>query len=142
MASQRRNKNSDWISASDVGRAAYCPRSVALKYAGAKPSARAMDARKRGDLKHEEFNRQATKDRRCYVASYLYGVDDPRTEILRQFRDRHIKRVPGGHYLIQCYYRVSPMVIGLSERIPIAGRIIRKVVDRLVSWCLQRSDLK
>lgn len=138
MRHNKPKRKSEWISASDVGRSEFCPNSVALKYAGAKPSQRAVAAQDRGNLKHEQFNRQISTDKRCYVASYLYGVEDPRTETLRQFRDNTLQCSPGGRILIAFYYRLSPVVIKISKRAPWIDRLLRRIVDRLVLRSEQR----
>ncbi len=138
MRHEKPKKKTDWISASDVGRSEFCPKSVALKYAGAKPSQRAVVAQNRGNLKHEQFNRQISKDKRCYVASYLYGMDDQRTEILRQFRDARLQSSPGGRILIAIYYRLSPLVIEISKRSSWIDQVLRRIVDRLVQWAERR----
>lgn len=138
MRHDNSKRNSAWISASDVGRSEFCPNSVALKYAGAKPSQRALAAQDRGNLKHEQFNRQISTDKRCYVASYLYGVEDPRTETLRQFRDNTLQCSPGGRILIAFYYWLSPVVIKISKRASWIDRLLRRIVDRLVLRSEQR----
>lgn len=138
MRHNKPKRKSEWISASDVGRSEFCPNSVALKYAGAKPSQRAVAAQDRGNLKHEQFNRRISTDKRCFVASYLYGVEDPRTETLRQFRDNTLQCSPGGRILIAIYYRLSPMVIKISKRASWIDRLLRRIVDRLVLRSEQR----
>lgn len=138
MRHDKSKRKSEWISASDVGRSEFCPNSVALKYAGAKPSQRALAAQDRGNLKHEQFNRQISTDKRCYVASYLYGVEDPRTETLRQFRDNTLQCSPGGRILIAFYYWLSPVVIKISKRASWIDRLLRRIVDRLVLRSEQR----
>jgi len=140
MRHNKPKRQSEWISASDVGRSEFCPNSVALKYAGAKPSQRAVAAQDLGNLKHEQFNRQISTDKRCYVASYLYGVEDPRTETLRQFRDNTLQCSPGGRVLIAVYYRLSPMVIKISKRASWIDRVLRRIVDRLVLRSEQRGE--
>jgi len=49
-------------------------------------------------------------DRRCFVASALFGEDAPETEALRQFRDDVLARTTSGRIFIECYYRVSPPI--------------------------------
>ena len=140
MGKNQPQQRTEWISASDVGRTVFCPHSVALKYQGAKPTKQAVLARQQGDLKHEALNRQARQDKRCYVASYLYGVDDPRTNVLRKFRDDAILKWPGGALLVMLYYRLSPLAIHLSQSSPRIAGIVRFLVDRLVCWCSRRGN--
>ena len=136
-----RKKKSSWVSASDVGRTVFCPHSVALKHQGAKPSQQAIVARQRGEQRHEVLNQKAREDKRCYVASYLYGVDDPRTNMLRKFRDQSITKWPGGRFLVRAYYRVSPTVIQLSEMSPWVKACVHYLVNHLTYW-YSRKDSK
>ncbi len=138
MRRDKSKRKTEWISASDVGRSEFCPNSVALKYAGTKPSRRAVAAQDRGHLKHEQFNRKISTDKRCYVASYLYGMEDQRTETLRRFRDNALQCSPGGRILIAVYYRLSPMVIEISKRSSWVDLVLRRIVDRLVLRAEQR----
>lgn len=136
MRLNKPKRKSEWISG--VGRSEFCPNSVVLKYAGAKPSRRAVAAQDRGNLTHEQFNRQISTDKHCYVASYLYGVEHSRTETLRQFRDNTLQCSPGGRILIAPYYRLSPMVIKISKRASWIDQLLRRIVDRLVLRSEQR----
>ena len=73
------SKKSDWVSASDVGRAEFCPKYLELKYSGAAVSETEEKARARGDAAHEQFNNEIkSTDSRCFIASHLYGINDPR----------------------------------------------------------------
>jgi hypothetical protein len=140
MANQHRNsgKRGNWISASDVGRTDFCPNSVFLKYKGAAVSREARVARQRGDIAHDKLNQQAAQDKRCYVATYLYGMDDPRTHTLRSFRDQTLMRYPGGAWLVRSYYRLSPVVIDWSRRSPMFHRVIANLVTRVVILCAKK----
>ena len=144
MAGRQRNsgKRGNWISASDVGRTEFCPNYVYLKYKGAAVSREAAAARRQGDIAHDKLNQQAAQDKRCYVATYLYGVDDPRTNALRRFRDQVLMGYPGGAWLIRIYYVLSPVVIDLSRRSPGLHRLIDYLVTRLVAWCAKNERKK
>tara|TARA_R110002167_G_scaffold204404_1_gene408440 strand:- start:6757 stop:7161 length:405 start_codon:yes stop_codon:yes gene_type:complete len=132
-------KKNDWVSASDVGRAAFCPRYLNHKHDGADVSGYAMDARKKGDIEHDRLNKQA-EDKRCYVASYAYGVDDPRTILLRQFRDKHLVGNLLGRSLIGLYYRTSPALIDGAKRFKPLDHLLRRVVDKIVVWLGVKND--
>lgn len=120
-----------WVSASDIGRAAFCPHYLELKYRGLKPSDTACHARDRGKQKHEEFARRA-EDKRCYIASHLYGIDDRRTILLRQYRDRHLNSRFIGRAIIQFYYLISPGLVYLSLKSVHIERLLQYTVGRLV----------
>lgn len=123
------------VSASDVGRAAYCPHYLQLKHSGAKVSAAAEVARKKGDVKHEEFNQKAV-DQRCYVASYLYGPYDCRTARLRKFRDDRLIGTLAGRACVSCYYTISPALVSLARR----SKVVRRVVNSLVNCVVARLE--
>lgn len=144
MSGNNRNsgQRGDWISASDVGRTEFCPNYVYLKYKGAAVSREAAAARRQGDIAHNKLNQVAAQDKRCYVATYLYGVDDPRTDALRRFRDQVLMSYPGGVWLIRSYYRLSPLVIAFSRRSPRVHRMIGYLVARLVAWYTRNENKK
>lgn len=124
-------KRNNWVSASDVGRASYCPHYLELKNKGAKPSADAIVAREKGEASHEQLNRDAN-DRRCYIASHLYGIDDPRTNLLRDFRDSCLLKYFLGRAFISIYYLASPTLVSMSQRIMLLDLIVRGMVDFIV----------
>lgn len=128
MANSAKNK---WVSASDVGRASYCPHYLELKNRGTKPSEKSVAARAKGEINHEALNRQA-EDRRCFIATHLYGIDDQKTDLLRSYRDQKLALHFPGKLFIQIYYALSPSLISLSRQTPALDRLLRYVVDRIV----------
>ncbi|UZE97250.1 CFI-box-CTERM domain-containing protein [Alkalimarinus alittae] len=124
-------KQSNWVSASKVGRAAFCPHYLELAQKGAKVSDKAKAARIKGDAGHDQLNKLA-EDKRCYVASHLYGVDDRRTQLLRGFRDQHLKNNLPGKVFINVYYRLSPLLISVASAFPALNKPLLYVVNGLV----------
>jgi hypothetical protein len=124
-----KSEKRQWVSASDVGRASFCPHYLELNRKGAQPSREAVVARKRGEERHNELNRQA-EDRRCYVATYLYGADHPKTQLLRSYRDRELLSTSLGRMLVRLYYLVSPAMILASRVSP----FLRRHIESLVDW--------
>ena len=132
-------KNSiQWVSASDIGRAEYCPHYLEHKYKGTEVSASAKSARIMGEEAHEELNKIAN-DTRCYVATYLYGVDDPRTQQLRGFRDAYLRRFFLGRWFIRTYYFCSPLLVALCKKIPWLANFIERVVGAFVKSIARES---
>ena len=74
-------KDKVFVSASDVSEAFFCTYRLEAKVRGLKPSKASMVASKKGDRAHNHQNRLGV-DRRCFVATYLYGQNDIRTIIL------------------------------------------------------------
>jgi len=125
-----------WVSASDVGRAAFCPHYLELKSKGTEASMQAKAARDRGDASHDELNRMG-QDKRCYIASHLYGIEDGRTEALRSFRDNTLLRHHPGKVLVNIYYRLSPTLVTISSRCPAAERCLRYMINGIVKRILE-----
>ncbi|VAW52336.1 hypothetical protein MNBD_GAMMA05-179 [hydrothermal vent metagenome] len=132
----KRRTKKIWVSASDVGRAAYCPHYLELKNRGVKASRQAEASRARGNASHDELNR-IVQDKCCYIASYLYGIDDERTDALRSFRDNTLMRHRPGKVLVNIYYSLSPILITISSRCPAADRCLRYMVNGIVKRVLE-----
>jgi|TARA_R110000782_G_scaffold263717_1_gene356506 hypothetical protein len=131
------SKKSDWVSASDVGRAKFCPKYLQLKYGGAVVSEAAEKARARGDAAHEQFNTEIkSTDSRCFIASHLYGINDPRTEMLRQFRDRVLMPNILGRFWVSVYYQASPWAVKLCR----ANSTVDLVIGKLVGCIIKRLE--
>ncbi len=128
-----------WISASDIGRAQYCPHYLEHKFNGESVSASAQKARIKGDLAHDELNIDA-QDKRCYITSHLYGIDDPRTILLRNYRDNSLKNHFIGRLFITSYYSLSPYLVDASRRTPKLERLLRKLVTRVTHFIAKWQD--
>jgi len=122
------DKNNEWVSASDVGRAAFCGHFLELKYSGHKVSKEAEQNMIKGDIAHQELNKLA-EDKRCFVASHLYGIDNIKTEQLRQYRDSALLKTKLGRIVVTVYYRLSPYLVEWARRSPFIHSFLKKSVD-------------
>ena len=120
-----------WVSASDVGRAAFCPHYLELKNRGIKASLQAEKLRTQGDASHDDLNRRA-HDKRCYIASHLYGIDDSKTDLLRSFRDNSLLSHRPGKVLVNIYYFLSPTLVTVSRHSPVTDHCLRILVNGIV----------
>lgn len=120
-----------WVSASDAGRAAFCPHYLELKNKKTIVSNEAKAARIKGEQKHLKFNDMAQEDTRCFVASYLYGTFDHRTCLLRKFRDDTLSKTKMGNTFIRAYYKLSPYLVRIATH-SIAVHWVLKVSTFLV----------
>lgn len=70
-----------------------------------------------GTIQHLRFQvegqTQQVMDRRCYIASHVYGEDAPETESLRRWRDEVLRTTLLGRLTIAIYYRTSPALVRL-----------------------------
>lgn len=128
-----------WVSASDAGRAAYCPKYLQHKHEKTAISKMAEAAREKGEAEHQLFNHQAKqRDKRCYIASYVYGIDDPRTNALRQFRDDYLKKNIFGRLLVKIYYFVSPTLVRLCQHCKPIDLRAKAMTDRVLNLVQKR----
>lgn len=51
----------------------------------------------------------------CIVVT-LHGDESREAEVLREFRDRYLEKLPMGDRLVELYYRASPAVCSVLER--------------------------
>ena len=129
-------KKSEWVSASDVGQAVACSKCLEKKYRGTEViSEQRQQAREFGDMKHDQFNKEIkSKDTRCFIASHVYGIDHPKTEVLRQFRDSELMKSAVGRVAVSLYYKVSPSFVKLCRRFSLVDLFFRFTVERVVGF--------
>jgi len=77
-------------------------------------------------------------DRRCFVASAVYGPDAPATDELRTFRDERLMPSVLGRSLVHLYYRLSPPLAGWVSSRPAAARVVRLSLDLVRRWLPRR----
>lgn len=118
------------VSASDIGKAAYCPHSLSLSKRSARESDEGVKAKDRGIELHEDLTSKVlgSDDRRCYVATYAFGADHQVTNDLRAWRDRVLMPSRLGRVLVGAYYKLSPSLVSACERWPALGRLIKRAV--------------
>lgn len=77
------------------------------------------------------------QDKRCFVASAVYGVSAPETDELRVFRDRELLTRPAGSWAVRAYYALSPPLVRVMARVPVMRPLARSVLD-VVRWLVRR----
>lgn len=94
----------------------------------------------RGRQAHDRFYREglaaaaatASADRRCFVATCLYGDEAWETETLRRFRDEVLVRHQLGRWMVEVYYAVAldmcRLLVWLSWLRPTARAIVGALV--------------
>ena len=65
------------------------------------------------------------------AASYLLGADDPRLDIMRQFRDTELSASPAGKNLIRLYYDKSADIITVCENNPAAKQSLKQLLEAI-----------
>lgn len=72
---------------------------------------------------------RSSTDRRCFVASAVYGADDPRTDQLRQFRDTYLMGSATGRGVVQLYYTLSPGLARAIATVPGLRPVVVRALD-------------
>lgn len=103
------------------------------------------EARKVGVRAHADFHERtmrhhnrregaSARDSRCFIASQVFGLVDPRTERLRRYRDERLLTTAAGRVLVWIYYRISPWVAGRLVGRPRAGRVVGRGLEWFIAW--------
>jgi hypothetical protein len=134
----RRSRTERAVSATQLAEMGYCEQRMLLAHRlGERTTPAQRQARARGDAAHLRYFAQgaAAKDRRCFVASCVFGPDALETQQLRGYRDAVLLPRWWGRCLVAVYYRTAPCVCRLLERWPAALSVTRLVLRKLIVMC-------
>lgn len=122
----------------DIVATAYCEQKVVFdrERGDARPlSVRAKAAT--GSFEHLRFQvegqTRAVIDRRCFIATTIYGPDAPETNFLRAWRDRVLMPSMLGRVLVQSYYAISPSLVLMLTRNGRAAAVVGSVLNRVLA---------
>lgn len=134
----RRTRADREVSATQLAEMGYCEQRMLLAHRLDERTTPAQKrARARGDEAHLRYFAQgaASKDRRCFIATRVFGPDAPETRQLRGFRDAVLLPRWWGRCLVAVYYRTAPCVCRLLERWPAGLPLARVVLRRILAVC-------
>lgn len=101
------NRPNPRVAVTDVVRITRCEKQAQLDGRfGESRDAHTEGRRREGIQAHARFEHQ--NDRRCYVATAVFGAHAPETQRLRRWRDTVLAPSPWGRFVIRTYYRASP----------------------------------
>ncbi len=70
----------------------------------------------------------------CYIATAVYGnYDAPEVIVLREFRDKYLKKNYLGLLFIRFYYAIAPTVVKLTKNQRMFNRFVKMLLDRFVN---------
>lgn len=138
----------------DIVAAVYCEQKVVFDHRlGKKVMPSVARAARRGSAEHARFEREGLLlaperilaravtprtahmqqgDRRCYIATQVYGADAIETQTLRQWRDSALLTHWPGRLLVSLYYRLSPAAARLLPPGTARAQLARRLLDRIV----------
>ena len=73
-----------------------------------------------------------SSDRRCFIASAVFGVDAEETVLLRQFRDRKLLPCCAGRWMVLLYYKVSPTIAMFLKEHSVCAAVVRQLLVLLI----------
>lgn len=128
-----------FVSATEIAALFFCENKIVLdRRLGETVTERQAKARSRGVAEHERadqagrqlHNQPETGPKGpCFIATHVYGSNDPRTNQLRCFRDQSLKQSAPGRLAVLVYYRYSPLLVIWLQGRPLATRTARFLVD-------------
>lgn len=126
-------------SISNVVAIVYCERQAILDRRYGEQRSRDVQIKAEyGQRAHQQFERegrqQMAQDRRCFIATAIYGADAPETQAFRHWRDTTLLPSRAGRAFVRLYYAVSPLCVTLLNHLPALRTGIRKTLD----WLLAR----
>lgn len=102
----------------DIVGTVYCEQKVIFDRE--RGDARPLEVRAKaagGTFEHLRFQvegqTRAAIDRRCFIATAIYGPDAAETNFLRAWRDRVLMPAMAGRLCVRAYYAVSPGLVPL-----------------------------
>lgn len=132
------------VTASDLAQMGFCEMSCYLKATqGVVDTEASAEAKRAGQDEHHRFHAQVTAhhnraragrpgevtDRRCFIATAVYGDCDPRTDQLRRFRDTTLLPSVAGRVVVRLYYRFSPCLADGLRHHPWMQPVVRRILD-------------
>lgn len=90
-----------------------------------------------GTFEHLRFQvegqTRAALDRRCFIATAIYGPDAPETNFLRAWRDRVLMSTTAGRLFVRAYYAVSPSLVPMLSRSRRGAAAVRAALNALLA---------
>lgn len=122
----------------EIVEAVYCEQKVVFDRE--RGDVRPLDVRAKaiaGTFEHVRFQvegqTRAAMDRRCFIATAIYGADAPETCFLRAWRDRVLMPSKVGRWLVRAYYALSPAFVPLLCRNHSAAMAVRAWLNALLA---------
>ena len=136
---RRKYAQRDEVSATELAEMGFCEKRVQLAHLyGDQATPEQRQAMARGQVAHQRYLEEglaATADRRCFVATFVFGPDARETQLLRAYRDSVLLRRRWGRALVAAYYQVAPTVCRMLACSPVAAAGVRVLLRMLIPCC-------
>lgn len=136
------------VTAKELAEMGFCEKRVQLAdLYGEQVTPEQQRARARGQAAHQRYledGMASARDRRCFVATCVFGPDALETQLLRAYRDTVLLRGRWGRWMVTVYYWSAPTMCRVLERSPMAAAGMRELLRKLVPccrWAIDRRNL-
>jgi hypothetical protein len=145
---RKQKRDSGTVSATELAEMGFCEKRVLLAHLhGERLTPDQLRSVDRGRKAHDQFYREGlaaasatAADRRCFVATCLYGEAAWQTETLRRLRDEVLLRFQLGHRIVEAYYAIAPTICRLLVWLPWLQSPARVLVGGLARVARGSSD--
>ncbi|MCU7369535.1 hypothetical protein PEC18_01255 [Paucibacter sp. O1-1] len=138
----QRNAGRDEVSGTELAEMGFCEKRMQLAHLyGEQATPEQRKAMSRGQMAHQLYladGLAATSDRRCFVATFVFGSEALETQVLRAYRDRVLLNRRWGRALVAAYYRVAPLGCRIMARWPVSVGAVRCGLLFMVARCEKR----
>lgn len=121
----------------------FCEKRVLLAYLHGERATPSQQEDVRRDLvAHQQYYEQgvaaASSDRRCFVATCVFGESAPQTQYLRALRDAALLPRWWGRLAVNLYYRIAPAACAILRWSPGLLKATRVLLGTVVAYCQRR----
>lgn len=138
------DRNTQYHTITDIVSTVYCEQKVVFdQEQGGRDALDVKVKAMTGTFEHWRFQAEgktrAAIDRRCFIATAVYGVDAPETEFLRMWRDKTLSKTVLGRFLVRCYYVTSPAVVRALSKSVVLTQLARACLNLILRLLGMRS---
>lgn len=134
-----------YLAVNEIVNTVFCEQqAVFIWQYGKKTTAQQQRRLERGIIEHKRFEaagrtlQKQETDRRCFIASYVFGGNAPETSFLRQWRDNQLLLYWFGPSLVRLYYLLSPTLVKCFSFIPYSRPVLAFIIKRLFIGQIRR----
>jgi len=128
------------VSAKELAEMGFCEKRMLLaQLYGDRASPAQRAAMLRGRVLHDQYYQEgltSVADRRCFVATCLFGESAHETHALRRYRDVVLLRSGWGYCFVHCYYSIGPAACWILVR----SALLRRLAHRVLAYLSQRCE--
>lgn len=146
MLRRRRKQRERFVSAKDLAEMGFCEKRVLLAHQyGQRMTPEQQRSAARGQRAHQNYYLEGLAaaecgvDRRCFVATCLFGADAWQTIVLRRYRDEVLLCSRLGRLLVAAYNAVAPRMCRVFTWLPWMQPSVRTLVGVLASAVRRRA---